>query len=84
MKKPAKAGFLLGVVLGLGERQVRNSDLTQIVSCVTEAACCVGKFDVTITSHEANYWFKSSWIQNNARTHQWNIRAVERGCISLA
>lgn len=52
MKKPAKAGFLHCVVLGLGERQVRNSDLTQIVSCVTEAACCVCKLDVAITCHK--------------------------------
>ena len=43
---------------GLAEAQIRNGYLANIIASIAEAACSICQFDVAISGHKANYWFK--------------------------
>jgi len=70
--KPAEAGlYLLNQYFNLEKLECRavNTNLGQIVSCVTEAVSCVSKLQISITSHKADHWLESLWIHNWTNAH---------------
>jgi hypothetical protein len=43
-----------------------DSDTSEVVSSVTQAACCVVKLQITITCHEAHNWLEGGRINDDA------------------
>lgn len=38
---------------------------------------------LAVASHQRDNWLEGRWVNNDTRTHQWDVRAVEVTRVSL-